>query len=158
MKYCLQVRKIVLTYFILLAAILKVTASPVYPMDTLEHTAKQFIMAAFVEGRPAKEIAEKYMYFRPVENFGFKKRIAILKKHIRKLKREKPELGNVSNLSFVRYSNYNKEKPPFREEAKKETVVVLSDDNPLLYVYIKDGNVMSFDYIAKGELAFFVVY
>lgn len=107
---------------------------------------------------PAKEVAEKFMYFRPLENFSFEKRIDILKKHIKKLKKEKPALSDSSQFSFVRYIDYKQEKVHFKPEAENNIVILLSNNRPILYLYLENDKIVSFDYFIKADLAFFITY
>lgn len=145
-------------YLIVFLVIQQANAASVSLLDTPENTAKQFITAAFIEKMPAKEVAEKFMYFRPLENFSFEKRIDILKKHIKKLKKEKPALSDSTQFSFVRYIDYKQEKVHFKPEAENNIVILLSNNRPILYLYLENDKIVSFDYFIKADLAFFITY
>lgn len=63
-----------------------------------------------------------------------------------------------SYTSFISYIDYNKDKVYFEPGAENNIVILLSGNKPVLYLYLENDKVVSFDYIIKGDLAFFITY
>lgn len=124
-------------------------------ISTVEH----FVKAIFLEKNTTGFVADNFICFEPVDNAKYTKsaRIKILAKHLKKIKREKSILFDPKDFHIVAYNNYENSKVRFSKMIK-DIFILVSKNKPVMYFYLKNGRILSFDYIIKGDEGLFITY
>jgi len=126
---------------------------------TKEELVSNFVKSVFFENKSAKFVADNYMYFEPINNskYSMNDRIKILNKHLKKIKKEKTTFVDASNFFILPYKDYKDAKVTFTKSTQ-DIFILISRKNPVMYFYLVDDRILSFDYILKGDEAFFINY
>ncbi|CAD5343337.1 hypothetical protein [Flavobacterium bizetiae] len=151
-------RKNKYTLIILLFLLLKTTAV-LSQSKTSETLINNFVKSVFFEKNKADFIAENYIYFEPVINskYTISDRIKILDKHLKKLNMKKKSLIDSSNYFIVEYKDYKGTKILF-DKSTDNIYILISKNNPIMYFYLSNDKIFSFDYIIKGNEGLFITY
>ena len=126
---------------------------------TKEELVSNFVKSVFFENKSAKFVADNYIYFEPINNskYSMNDRIKILNKHLKKIKKEKTTFVDASNFFILPYKDYKDAKVTFTKSTQ-DIFILISRKNPVMYFYLVDDRILSFDYILKGDEAFFINY
>lgn len=126
---------------------------------TKEELISNFAKSVFFENKSAKFVADNYMYFEPINNskYTINDRIKILNKHLKKIKKEKSALLEPANFSVVSYNEYKEAKVVFTKSTE-DIFILTSKKNAVMYFYVVNHKILSFDYILKGDEALFINY
>jgi len=146
--------------YILIAIILFInTIGAIGQTKTKEELVSNFVKSVFFENKSAKFVADNYMYFEPINNskYSMNDRIKILNKHLKKIKKEKTTFVDASNFFILPYKDYKDAKVTFTKSTQ-DIFILISRKNPVMYFYLVDDRILSFDYILKGDEAFFINY
>ncbi len=128
-----------------------------------EMVISHFVKAVFFEKKTAKFIADNYIYFEPINNtkyntkYNTEDRIKILDKHLKKIKKEKTSLINPADFSIVAYNEYNGDKVGF-SKTSDNIFILISRNIPVMYFYLINDRIFSFDYFRKGDESLFITY
>jgi len=146
--------------YIVIAIILFInTIGAIGQTKTKEELVSNFVKSVFFENKSAKFVADNYMYFEPINNskYSMNDRIKILNKHLKKIKKEKTTFVDASNFFILPYKDYKDAKVTFTKSTQ-DIFILISRKNPVMYFYLVDDRILSFDYILKGDEAFFINY
>ncbi|KQB99366.1 hypothetical protein [Pedobacter sp. Hv1] len=124
-------------------------------ISTVEH----FVKAIFLEKNTLGSVVDNFIYFEPVDNAKYTRsaRIKILAKHLKKIKKEKSVLFDPKDFHIVAYNNYENNKVRF-SKMTKDVFILVSKNKPVMYFYLKNARILSFDYIIKGDEGLFITY
>jgi uncharacterized protein (DUF342 family) len=146
-------------YFLLIIILLKVPT--VVGQNKMDKTfvVNEFVNAVFLKKNTASFIADNYLCFQEVNNanYSLDDRIKILKKHLKKIKKEKSSLLDLTDFYVVRYNDYKNSKVIF-SKMPEDVYVLVSKNSSVMYFYLTDDKIFSFDYIIKGDEGFFITY
>ena len=149
-------------YLILFLLITSVQGKTQIPVTEREATIKSFLDDVFNEDSiPVKLISDKYMYWDTSVDVDHQKRLDMLKEHLTQIKEKNSKFYTSDKISITPYSQLATEtRVPFDESAYSDIYAVFSDQKLMLYVYMKENRVCSFDYIQKGMngSAYFITY
>lgn len=118
-----------------------------------------FVKAVFVENKSVQFIAEHYIYYEPITDpkVSSDERRNFIEMLLSKLRKEKSEIFDSSNFQIVNYNDFTGDKVKFLHEPQ-DTYIVISNNIPVVYLYLKENKIFSFNYILKGEDALFITY
>jgi len=127
--------------------------------QTPETIVNNFVKSVFFEKSKAKFIADNYMYFESIDNakYTIAYRVKILDKHLKKIKKEKSSLIDSANYSIIEYKDYEGTKVTFNK-SPDSIFILVSKNNPVMYFYLLNDKIFSFDYILKGDEGLFITY
>lgn len=152
--------KINICIFLVVIALLK---TPTIACQNKIHetdVVTNFVKSVFFEERSTRFIADNFIYFETINNdmkYSVDDRIEILGKHLKKIRKEKKELLNLEDFYVVCYNDYKDDKVFFPREIDKIFILV-SRKKPVLYFYLINDKILSFDYILKGNEGLFITY
>ncbi|MFB9078802.1 hypothetical protein ACFFLS_11145 [Flavobacterium procerum] len=120
---------------------------------------KDFLKAVFTENKPAKFIADQYIYFEQVKDakVSNKERMKFFEALLADFKKENSKSLTKFDFQIVSYPDFKEEKIRFLHEPA-DAYVITHNSNPIFYVCLKENKIFSFTYILKGEWAFFLTY
>lgn len=118
-----------------------------------------FVKAVFVENKSVQFIAENYIYYEPITDpkVSSAERINFIEMLLLNIRKEKSKIFDSSNFQIVNYNDFRGDKVKFLHEPV-DSYIVVSNNIPIVYIYLKENKIFSFNYILKGQDAFFITY
>jgi len=118
-----------------------------------------FVKAVFIENKSAQFIADQYIYFEPATDskVSIAERINFIEMLLSNLRTEKSKAFDPSNFQIVNYNDFRGDKVKFLHETN-DSYIVISKNIPLIYIYLKENKIFSFNYVLKGGEALFITY
>lgn len=118
-----------------------------------------FVKSVFIEKKSAEFVADNYIYIESINNskYSIDDRVKILNKHLKKIKKEKSHLIDVKDFSILSYNDYKGDKAIF-SKGTENIFILLSKNNIVMYFYLLNDKILSFDYINKGDEGLFIIY
>ncbi|WP_374948734.1 hypothetical protein [Mucilaginibacter sp.] len=118
-------------------------------------TIHAFISAVFKDKKDTRFIMDNYMYIAPNETIPKEKKETVVTAMIGKLTANSKILAS-SDYKIFEYDNFKGDKKIFNTDDYRDIMILSIKNKAIVYFYFKQDRLISFTYIDKGSLSFFV--
>ncbi|MBB3967454.1 hypothetical protein [Mucilaginibacter phyllosphaerae] len=120
-------------------------------------TIRGFISAVFKDRKDSRFIMDNYMYIAANDTIREAKKEKIVSAMVEDLVKTSGEAFASSDYKICTYNSFKGNKKKFNTDDYGDIVILIIKNKPVTYLEFKQDKIVSFYYIDKGALSFFVI-
>lgn len=117
---------------------------------------KAFISAVFKERQMPRLVMDNYMHVPSNDAIPQENKERLIAGMIDTLVKENSKLLPSSDYEVFKYNEFKGAKKTFNTDDPKDILILVVNNKAAIYFYFKEERIMSFYFIEKGPLSFFV--